>query len=140
MRRTLLVAIALLVISADADGASLRLPAFAGCLDTPQTRPSDVQLACGDGNFFLTQVKWSSWTDASAAGLATGHQNDCKPFCAAGHFHLYRVAVRVFRPETCRNGARKFTRVTFSFVSTRPAGVARSGTFKSPFYLGRGCP
>jgi hypothetical protein len=97
-------------------------------------------VACGDGNFFLTSMRWSYWTTAEASAVATGHQNDCKPFCAAGHFHAYRVAVRLSRPETCRNGTREFTRFTFRFVSSKPAGVARSGTFKSPFYRGTGCP
>lgn len=117
------------------------VPSFAGCFGTaPQVRPASIVVACGDGNFFLTRLKWSSWNATAAAGLATGHQNDCKPYCAAGHFHLYLVSVHLSRPENCRNGRREFTRFTFRFVSSKPPHVARGGTFKSPFYRGNGCP
>jgi hypothetical protein len=117
------------------------VPSFAGCsAAAPQIRPTSILVACGDGNFFLTKIKWSKWNETSAAAIATGHQNDCKPSCADGHFSLYQVAVVLSRPRTCRNGRHEFTRFTFRFVSRKPPGVLRGGTFKSPFYRGSGCP
>jgi hypothetical protein len=117
------------------------MPSFAGCFGAaPQIRPTSILVACGDGNFFLTGIKWSNWSTTSAAAVATGHQNDCKPFCAGGHFSLYRVAVGLSRPRTCRNGRSEFTRFTYRFLSRKPPGVVRGGTFKSPFYRGSGCP
>jgi len=141
--RRVLVSLACLALglAAAVSGAGqMRLPAFAGCLNVPQARPAAILVACGDGNFFLTNLKWSRWNNTEAVGAGTGHQNDCKPYCAAGHFHPYPVAVRLFRPEACRKGRIEFTRFTFRFVSTKPPGVARGGTFKSPFFLGTGCP
>jgi hypothetical protein len=121
--------------------ASGPVPLFAGCFGTaPQIRPTSILVACGDGNFFLTRIRWSRWNAAGASGIATGHQNDCKPYCAAGHFHLYQVSVRLTRSETCRNGRREFTRFSYRFVSAKPPGVDRGATFKSPFYQGSGCP
>ncbi len=117
------------------------LPKFAGCFaNRLQVRPRSILVACGDGNFFLTGLSWSHWNARRADGAGTGHQNDCTPDCARGHFHLYRVAVRLFRPVTCKNGQREFTRFSWSFVGNKPARVLRTGTVKSPFYLGSGCP
>jgi len=128
-------------VAALALASTTTVPSFAGCFNVaPKVRPPSLVVACGDGNFFLTGLKWSHWTTMSAAGLGTGHQNDCTPYCAAGHFHLYRVSVRLSRPEVCKNGRHEFTRFSYRFVSRKPPSVARGGTFKSPFYRGSGCP
>ena len=124
-----------------AAGAAPRLPLFAGCSSSaPTLRPRSILVACGDGNFFTTGLTWSRWgiTDAVAAG--TGHQNDCTPDCARGRFRLYPVDVRLWRPETCVDGRREFTRFSYRFVGNKPAGVVRGDTLKSPFYRGAGCP
>jgi hypothetical protein len=117
------------------------LPSFAGCFGTaPKVRPASVVVACRHKNFFLTGLKWSRWTTTGATARGTGHQNDCTPNCAAAHFHLYHVRVRLFRPETCKNGQREFTRFTYHFVARKPPSVALGRTFESPFYRGNGCP
>ena len=97
-------------------------------------------MACGDGNFFLTGLKWSRWNAIDAFAAGTGHQNDCKPDCASGHFHRYSVALRLFRPEECRGGRREFTRVSWRFTGTKPTGVVNGGTVAAPFFQGAGCP
>jgi hypothetical protein len=133
--RALLIATAL--------GASHHsVPAFAGCLSLgeAQVRPSALLVACTDGNLFLAGVKWTRWDQREADGSGSGHQNDCTPDCGRGHFDTYRVSVRLFRPRTCSNGRREFTRFTFRPASKRSSGVANGGTFKSPFYTGKGCP
>ena len=113
------LAVCATVLAVAARGAAL--PSFAGCTAShPLVR--------------------SRWTSTSAAGRGTGHQNDCKPYCAAGHFHTYAVSIRLSRPETCRHGRREFTRFTYRFVSRKPAGVPRGETMHSPFYRGSGCP
>jgi hypothetical protein len=103
-------------------------------------RPASILVACGDGNFFLTGLKWSNWTTTSATALGTGHQNDCTPSCAAGHFHLYHVRVRLDRPETCTKERRLFTRFSYHFVARKPPSVAWSHTMKAPFGRRSGCP
>jgi hypothetical protein len=124
-----------------ASGGAAHLPAFAGCFsNAPQLRPRTILVACGDGNFFITRLRWSHWDAHYATALGTGHQNDCKPDCARGHFHSYGVALHLSRPETCRNRRREFTRFSYRFVADKPPGVVRGDTLTSPFYLGTGCP
>jgi hypothetical protein len=121
-------------------GQPTRLPTFAGCLkNKPQIRPRSIVVACGDGNFFITSIAWASWTSTTAVGAGTGHQNDCAPDCARGHFHLYRVSLRLYRPALCQNKWREFTRFAWRFLGPKPSTSTRTGTVKSPFYTGAGC-
>ncbi len=97
-----------------------------------KVRPKSIVIACGDGNFFLTGLTWSGWTAQSATGAGLAHLNDCTPFCAAGHFHTYRITVRLSRPVTCRAGQRpRFTRLAYRYPTTKPAH-ARAGTVPFP--------
>jgi hypothetical protein len=102
------------------------VPKLAGCVPgaTPTVRPKEVIVACGDANFYFTNLRWSAWnaTRAVAAGIA--HLNDCKPYCAAGHFHTYAIALTLTRPHTCKSGNREFTRMTWRFTAKRPEGQA----------------
>ena len=101
-------------------------PGFAGCRAyTAQhpvlvARPSSIVFACADGNFYATRLRWTSW-GATAQARGTAHANDCKPYCAAGHFHTYRVAVTLSRPKRC-GGRVELTRVTWRFPAAKPAG------------------
>jgi hypothetical protein len=90
-----------------------RVPAFSGCASTGQViRPRTIVFACADHNFYVDRLHWLSWTARSASGIGVGHQNDCTPYCAAGHFHAYpNVSIRLRRPETCTRGRRLFTRI-----------------------------
>lgn len=116
-------------------------PTFAGCAGVdPQIRPRTILVACGDGNFYINGLVWSQWGPRRATGVGVGHENDCRPYCAAGHFHAYRVTVRLTRPEPCSSNRRHYTRFTYSFVGSTPAGiVARSHTLTAPFYTHSGC-
>lgn len=136
--RYVLVLVAALVLCTSA--AAARVPSFAGCLmGKTVVEPRSIVVACGDGNFYVTNLRWSSWNQLEARASGTGHQNDCKPYCAAGHFHTYRVTVHVFRVASCAGGRREFTRFAYAFVGAKPAGVIRSSVLKSPFYTGKGC-
>jgi hypothetical protein len=114
--------------------------AFLPCYGPSQIRPASIVVACGDGNFFIRNIKWSSWTQLSAAGTGIGHANDCNPYCAAGHFHRYPVALRLQRPEGCTKRRDLFTRFTVQLVGRKPPKAPRYYTLKIPFYTGRGCP
>ena len=110
-----------------------------GCHGTrAEIRPAYILVACGDANFYVNHVEWSRWTATTSLGAAIAHQNDCRPFCAAGHFRAYRVTIRLFRPEICRSG-RLFTRFTYVFVNATPAGISRKHTIRAPFYAHSGC-
>jgi hypothetical protein len=92
-----------------------------------QVKPKRILIACGDGNFYITGLKWSTWSSTGARGKGTAHLNDCKPFCAAGHFHSYRgITVRLSRPKTCK-GAPEFRRLSWRYGAKRPAGIRRGG-------------
>jgi hypothetical protein len=84
--------------------------------------------ACGDGNFYATSLHWSRWSATSAVASGIGHQNDCTPNCAAGHFHTYPVTVRLSRPVQCVHGRIEFSRLGWIFTATRPAHITRAGS------------
>ena len=125
-----------LFVAAALAGSHRSLPAFAGCLPTaPQVRPSAFLVNCADGTLFLAGLRWSTWGREEARATGVARRNDCVPDCPSGRLTSRRVAVRLYRARTCRNGRREFTRFTFAF-----AGGVQGGTFKSPFYSGAGCP
>jgi hypothetical protein len=68
-----------------------------------EVRPADLTLACAAGNDALTGLSWTSWGPKLASGYGTPVQNDCRPYCAAGHFHSDPVLV-VLWGTTARHG------------------------------------
>jgi len=135
----LLIVLAVLAATGTSAAAS-PLPTFTGCAPPANVRPASIVVACADGNFYLTGLKWSHWTATDAAAAGTGHENDCTPYCAAGHFHTYSVTVHLFRPEHCKKGKLEFTRFSYRFVTAKPKVVARTATMSAPFRVGSGCP
>jgi hypothetical protein len=75
-------------------------------------KPRSIMIACGDGNLYVTGIRWQSWGTSLAKGTATAHANDCKPACYAGHFHTYAATVTLSAPKTCR-GSRVFTTLVY---------------------------
>jgi hypothetical protein len=117
------------------------LPSLGGCAADFHVRPIRIGPACGDGNFFITNLKWSRWNGMTASAVGIAHQNTCKPFCAGAPFRAYRVVVSLSRPETCKGGRREFTRLSWRFVSKKPPNVgAWHNTISAPFFQGSGCP
>jgi hypothetical protein len=122
--------------SAPAAAGAQRLPRFAGCKSffsrsvSGVVRPRSIMLACGDGNFYLTRVAWARWGMRHALGIGVGHQNDCVPDCASGHFHTYRVAVRLDRAmmNCATQNLAQFTRASWTFTGEKPRAVVRSGS------------
>jgi hypothetical protein len=84
--------------------------------------PDEIVLACGDGNFSLESLRWRRWGTASASAVGVVHVNACKPYCAAGRFHDYPVAVTASRISTCHGGRRQYTRVAWRYTGRAPAG------------------
>ena len=87
-----------------------------------QVRPGSFTLACADGNDYLSQLSWASWTASSAGGIGLEVVNDCQPYCAAGKFRSYPVDVSFSRsvPTPGRPGQHYFSRVTLRFPAARP--------------------
>jgi hypothetical protein len=127
------------VLSASAASAA-GVPKFYGCaslfLDQrPQKaviRPHSIVIACGDGNFSLERIRWTAWNGVRATAVATASQNDCKPYCAAGHFHSYPARVALSHPHTCKNGVRVFTQVDWRFTAAHPSDSPRRGSIRYP--------
>jgi hypothetical protein len=84
-------------------------------------RPHQVTIACADANLYATGLRWSRWSASGATAAGTGHMNDCTPYCAAGHFHAFRMTIRLSQPIVCK-GRRRFSRITWS-------GARSHGTF-----------
>jgi hypothetical protein len=115
-------------------------PRFVGCDGIgPQIRPRLILIACGDGNFYISKLRWQSWSRSGALGVGLAYRNDCRPNCARGRFHSYSISIRLSQPVICLGVQRVFTRVTYSFLSVTPVGSRRTVSLQAPFYQHSGC-
>lgn len=86
--------------------------------------PRSLVLACADANYSLERIAWRGWGRATATATATVRANDCKPYCAAGHFHTYPVTVTVDGLARC-GLAPTYGRLTIVYGAARPQGIAK---------------
>jgi hypothetical protein len=99
---------------------------WTGCAHTPRVRPASIVIACGDGNFYADHLVWKRWSATGAVAAGIGHRNDCKPYCAAGHFHAFPLTIRLSRVVACVRGRREFSRVAWNGGSeTLPCSFLR---------------
>lgn len=128
-RALLFVLVVCAAAGACGTGSAASVPGFTGCRSfvsrsaVAVVRPRSIVIACADGNFYATGLEWTRWDARGADGAGTGHENDCKPYCADGHFHTYRLAIHLGGVATC--GSRRelqFTRLTWRFVGPKPPG------------------
>ncbi|AVH60578.1 MULTISPECIES: hypothetical protein [Streptomyces] len=106
-------------------------PVIVDCFWQPEVRPDDFILACGDGNSRLISLQWSQWLPNSATAEGINVVNDCKPYCAAGKFHPYRVTVRLDDPEPWkkRPQVQHYTQITLVYTDERPDGYERTVSY-----------
>jgi hypothetical protein len=109
-----------------------------------QVRPATVSYT-GDGTGYLGGrttspdhyerggIDWLSWGTRSAFGRGYAWINDCRPYCAAGHFHKHRATVRATRP---RHGL--FTRMTIVYRYGGRRGHDRRVLEHTPPYSSEG--
>jgi hypothetical protein len=83
-------------------------------------RPKSFVLACADGNSALPKLAWSTWASGLASAKATLVQNDCTPYCAAGHFHSYPALVVLWGSKAIGHGEHAYTRLTMILTGARP--------------------
>jgi len=83
-------------------------------------RPTSFVLACADGNSALQKLAWSTWAPGLASAKATLVQNDCTPYCAAGHFHRYPALVVLWGSKAIGHGEHAYTRLTMILTGARP--------------------
>lgn len=94
------------------------------CLGAPQVRPGKYVLACGDGNFYVSRLRWVRWSASVGIARAQATLNDCRPDCAEGHFHS-TSAVLVFSDPVSRRARRLYSVVTV-LDATRLPGSSRA--------------
>jgi hypothetical protein len=83
-------------------------------------RPKSFVLACADGNSALAKLSWTTWGPGLASAKATLVQNDCTPYCAAGHFHSYPALVVLWGSRAIGHGEHAYTRLTMILTGSRP--------------------
>jgi hypothetical protein len=110
------------VLMAAAGPASART--YASSCGHLRSKPRQIVIACGDGNFGLKHMRWPTWTAARAFGRGLAYANDCDPFCADGHFHSYRVHVVLHGALSC-DGVRSFRYARIRYLRHRPSGAPR---------------
>jgi hypothetical protein len=85
-----------------------------------QVRPKSFVLACADGNSAVSQLTWTTWTSGLASAKGTLVQNDCTPYCAAGHFHRYPALVVLWGSKAVRPGEHAYPKLTMILTGPRP--------------------
>ncbi len=92
------------------------------CQGRAQARPANYTLACGDGNDYLTRLSWTSWAPGLASATGVQEENDCIPYCAAGHFHGYPVDLVLWGSAALHGdpGTLRYTTVTLLYPGVRP--------------------
>jgi hypothetical protein len=83
-------------------------------------RPKDFVLACADGNSALEKLAWATWAPGLASAKGTLVQNDCTPYCAAGHFHSYPALVVLWGSKAVGSGEHAYTKLTLILTGARP--------------------
>jgi hypothetical protein len=109
----------LLLTSAGSASRATTTIGLPDCLGKPRVKPTSVLLACGDGSFRVTKLAWTGWGQTFAAGRGTGFVNDCKPNCAAGHFHSYPVILLATGRQRC-HGNPAYNSITYAFITQAP--------------------
>ena len=83
------------------------------CVGVPHSKPSEVILACGDGNVAAQKLKWRNWGQSSAHASGVLGMNDCTPDCARGHFHSYQASLTTSGEQRCPDGKIAYKTVTY---------------------------
>jgi hypothetical protein len=109
---------------AQAAPAHLAAPATQVVFDCPgqhaMVKPKSFVLACADGNSLFDKLTWTTWTSGLASAKGTLVQNDCTPYCAAGHFHRYPALVVLWGSKAIGHGEHAYTRLTEILTGPRP--------------------
>lgn len=122
LRALVPLVLAMVVVCASPAGAKERVY-YPNCVGKARYKPTKVVFSCGDGGFFAKRLKWYRWGTKSARGRTRyAYQNDCKPFCANGTLHRYRLRLVLKRVRRCSTGRLVFTRMAVVFGRRRPKG------------------
>ncbi len=112
--------IGLPAIAAPRAVAATSVTALPDCSGRAAVKPSHVVLTCADAGISAAGLHWTGWGNAFAAGVGVASVNDCKPYCAAGHFHRYRIVLLASGRQRCPNGRDAYDRVTYAWIGRSP--------------------
>ena len=90
-------------------------------------RPGSIDLACGDGNAFLSDLTWPFWNATGALGPGIYTHNDCKPDCAHGTFVSVPTTVTLADPVETGAGP-EFATVRYTEPDSSVPGGAFTAT------------
>jgi hypothetical protein len=84
--------------------------------------PKTYILTCADANSYVGKLSWTSWTSGLASAKGVLAENDCLPYCAAGHFRSYPAVVVFWGDAAVQNhpGERRYTMMTVILTGPRP--------------------
>jgi hypothetical protein len=88
--------------------------------------PAELLLACGMG-YPLSHLVWHHWGEPVTYAEGIAKVNDCQPSCAKGKTTARRIQVIASQIETCANGQRRYTKLTWSFPGGYPPPGPESG-------------
>ncbi len=97
------------------------------CQGRAEVEPRRFTLACADGNDYLAGLTWTSWAPGLASATGVQVENDCVPFCAAGHFHRYPVDAVFWGSAAAGPGSQRYTKVTLLYPGARPKYAGHRG-------------
>jgi hypothetical protein len=85
-------------------------------------KPRNFILTCADANSVLGKLSWTSWTPGVASATGVLEENDCTPYCAAGHFHSFPALVILWGDTAVKNrpGEHCYAKMTIILTGTRP--------------------
>jgi len=86
----------------------------------PLVKPKTFILTCADANSDLGKLSWTSWTPGLASATGKLEVNDCTPYCAAGHMHMYQAVIVASGTQRCPGDIAAYSRVTIAFVGPSP--------------------
>jgi len=118
----------------------LRLPvAYNGVDGWSGGRVRLAVLYVGGPDTFVRTARWARWSGTSAVSHGTLWVDDCRPNCAAGHYHRYPATVTLSRVAH-REGVSFFSRMRLRYVHGRQRDYRfRWGTYQgatAPLWIG----
>ena len=128
MKRVIVAVVAALMFGGAATAAqaasvpAVAIELFGGPFEV---QPTALTLS-GDGAFFIAgvgprygQITWNYWNPTSASGTGVAWADDCRPDCADGTHHGFRVHLWLWRPALL-NGRAAFTRMKIVYLHNVP--------------------
>jgi hypothetical protein len=105
-------------------------PEIIACDGKGQVKPKEIILACGDGNTFVSKIKWNKWNSNTATGTGTLRWNTCLPqTCAGGIVQKYKAKITLGGLASAPGETDVFSEMTLTFTQGGP-GMVDQGIYE----------